>query len=113
MVSHWPWPCVAWPGVAALQDTLYCVGGYDARERALTTVERLPPGATSWEPVAGLNKARGGCGLVALSGKLYAIGGYDGKKAMKSVEMFDPAVGRWVKVSLHCMKPHFQSLFRG
>lgn len=99
--------------MAALQDTLYCVGGYDARERALTTVERLPPGATSWEPVAGLNKARGGCGLVALSGKLYAIGGYDGKKAMKSVEMFDPAVGRWVKVSLHCMKPHFQSLFRG
>ena len=47
----------------------------------------------------GLNKARGGCGLVEYNGCLYAIGGYDGDKALKSVEKFDPKDGKWRMVA--------------
>ena len=76
-------------------DYVYCVGGYDSKDRAVKIVERFHVGEERWEEVKDLNKARGGCGLVAFNGYLYAIGGYDGDKALKSVEKFDPEEGKW------------------
>ena len=84
-----------WPGVAVLGDYIYCVGGYDGRDRAINTVERLSKWGDRWEQVSPMNKVRGGCGLVAFQGRLYAIGGYDGRKKKKSVEVYDPAENRW------------------
>ena len=84
-----------WSGAAVLGDYLYCVGGYDGRDKAVSTVERLHLNGTRWEVVADLNKARGGCGVIAFHNRLYAIGGYDGKKKKKSIEIYDPNENRW------------------
>ena len=88
-----------WPGVAVLGEYIYCVGGYDGKDRAVKVVERFHVRGEQWEVVRGLNKARGGCGLVEYNGCLYAIGGYDGDKALKSVEKFDPKDGKWRMVA--------------
>ena len=45
-----------WPGLAVLGEYLYCVGGYDGRDRAVATVERLHLRGDRWEPVADMNK---------------------------------------------------------
>ena len=45
-----------WPGLAVLWEYLYCVGGYDGRDRAVATVERLHLRGDRWEPVADMNK---------------------------------------------------------
>ena len=71
------------------------MGGYDGRDRAVSTVERLHLYGDRWEPVADMNKIRGGCGVVAYQNRIYAIGGYDGKKKKKSVEVYDPNENRW------------------
>ena len=39
-----------------LGEYLYCVGGYDGRDRAVATVERLHLRGDRWEPVADMNK---------------------------------------------------------
>ena len=39
-----------------LGEYLYCVGGYDGRDRAVATMERLHLGGERWEPVADMNK---------------------------------------------------------
>ena len=88
-----------WPGVAAMGEYIYCVGGYDGNDKAVNLVERFNVREEKWEGVGGLIVARGGCGLVGYNGYLYAVGGYDGDKALKSVEMFDPAEGKWRMVA--------------
>ena len=45
-----------WPGLAVLGEHLYCVGGYDGRDRAVATVERIHLRGDRWEPVADMNK---------------------------------------------------------
>ena len=82
-----------------LGEYLYCVGGYDASDRAVSSVERLHVHGDRWEHVADMNKIRGGCGVVAHNNRIYAIGGYDGRKKKKSVEVFDPNENRWRLIS--------------
>ena len=48
-----------WPGLAVLGEHLYCVGGYDGRDRAVATVERIHLRGDRWEPVADMNKVSG------------------------------------------------------
>merc|ERR1711970_858061 len=62
-----------WPGVATLGEYVYCVGGYDADERAVKVVERYHVREDRWENVPGLSVARGGCGLVAFNGCLLLL----------------------------------------
>ena len=45
-----------WPGLAVVGEHLYCVGGYDGRDRAVATVERIHLRGDRWEPVADMNK---------------------------------------------------------
>ena len=47
-----------WPGLAVLGDYLYCVGGYDGSDRAVSTVERLHIHGDRWEHVADMNKVK-------------------------------------------------------
>jgi hypothetical protein len=59
------------PGVGQLAERIYLVGGAGMRE-AVSSVECWD--GTAWRPVARLNKAREGPGVVGYGGKLYAIG---------------------------------------
>lgn len=43
-----------------------------------------------------LLRKKGNLAACTLNGKIYAIGGGDGSQCFSDVEMFDPALGKWV-----------------
>jgi kelch-like protein 19 len=60
-------------GVAALNQYIYVVGGYDGH-RQLNTVERYDTERDSWDSVSSIRTARSALSLTVLDGKLYAMG---------------------------------------
>lgn len=60
-------------GVAALNQYIYVVGGYDG-QRQLNTVERYDTERDSWNFVSSIRVARSALSLTVLDGKLYAMG---------------------------------------
>jgi kelch-like protein 19 len=60
-------------GVAALNQYIYVVGGYDG-QRQLNTVERYDTERDSWDFVSSIRIARSALSLTVLDGKLYAMG---------------------------------------
>lgn len=60
-------------GVAALNQYIYVVGGYDG-QRQLNTVERYDTERDSWDFVSSIRVARSALSLTVLDGKLYAMG---------------------------------------
>jgi hypothetical protein len=60
-------------GVAALNQYIYVVGGYDG-QRQLDTVERYDTEKDSWDSVSSIRTARSALSLTVLDGKLYAMG---------------------------------------
>jgi hypothetical protein len=62
-------------GVAALNQYIYVVGGYDGH-RQLNTVERYDTEKDSWDSVSSIRTARSALSLTVLDGKLYAMGKY-------------------------------------
>jgi kelch-like protein 19 len=60
-------------GVAALNQYIYVVGGYDG-SRQLNTVERYDTEKDSWDSVASIRIARSALSVTVLDGKLYAMG---------------------------------------
>lgn len=51
----------------------------------LKSAEKYDQLTGAWEPIASLNEARSGVGVVAIGKRMYAIGGYDGKNYLKFV----------------------------
>lgn len=60
-------------GVAALNQYIYVVGGYDG-QRQLNTVERYDTERDSWVFMSSIRVARSALSLTVLDGKLYAMG---------------------------------------
>jgi kelch-like protein 19 len=60
-------------GVAALNQYIYVVGGYDGH-RQLNTVERYDTEKDCWDSVASIRTVRSALSLTVLDGKLYAMG---------------------------------------
>ena len=87
--------------IAALNNCLYAVGGYDSGQW-LNEVERFDPGIGQWTLVAPLNHCRTGIAVTALNGEVYAIGGYDGVKTVDIVEKYNEKSGKWCEVSPLC-----------
>ncbi|PIO63735.1 kelch repeat protein [Teladorsagia circumcincta] len=67
--------------VAALDGSIYVVGGYD-------------PCRNQWASVAPLGTKRFQCSVSVLNGCLYAVGGW----TESSAERFDPRVGKWEQI---------------
>ena len=61
-----------------LRPYLYAVGGYNVRNRRLSSVERYDEEKDEWEAVADMSTARVQAGACVLGGRLYAVGGCDG-----------------------------------
>lgn len=62
----------------------------------LADVWALPPGASAWQPRAGvLGKARGGCPYAVLGGELVCAAGEAGTSAQRAVDAYDPAAETW------------------
>lgn len=60
-------------GVAAMNQFIYVVGGYDGAAQ-LASVERYDTERDCWEEVAPMRAARSALSLAVLDGKLYAMG---------------------------------------
>ncbi|CAG9785222.1 unnamed protein product [Diatraea saccharalis] len=81
-------------GVAALNQYIYVVGGYDGTQQ-LASVERYDTERDVWEHVAPIATARSALSLTVLDNKLYALGGYDGTSFLDIVEVYDKATDTW------------------
>lgn len=60
-------------GVAALNQYIYVVGGYDG-SRQQNSVERYDTEKNVWELVSSIKVARSALSVTVLDGKLYAMG---------------------------------------
>ena len=87
-------PNVGGAAVAALNDCLYTVGGYNG-ETQQNSVERYDPRTDTWTFVGGMRHRRSALGVAIFEGKIFALGGYDGDGFHGSVEVYHPDDDRW------------------
>ena len=76
------------------------MGGVDATDTALSSVECFDPSTGVWSAVAATSTARSSHGVAVVDDKLYAAGGKDAADTiLSSVECFDPSTGQWSAVA--------------
>ena len=75
---------------------IYAIGGADANENALPTVEAYDPLHDHWRAQAPMQTPRSGLAAVTgPDGLIYAIGGSLNGVELSSVEVFDPNTNTW------------------
>jgi hypothetical protein len=90
---------------------LYACGGVNESSTVLSSCERYSWDKGKWESIPSMNKPRHLFGLVSMPHGLYAIGGYDGHECLKTVELFDFGVGKWVTLaSMSCSRFAFSAV---
>jgi len=86
-------------GGAVLGDKYYLVGGLGEDAKIVATASVYDFKNKTWSEIASPMTSRVFCSLAASGGKLYLSGGFariDGHfQAVKEVEVFDPATGKW------------------
>jgi N-acetylneuraminic acid mutarotase len=83
--------------VAAVNGSLYALGGINSANTALRTVQAYSPSTDSWTNKAFLPAARQtGNGAVAINGIIYLPGGHDGTNALtKTLYAYNPSTNSW------------------
>lgn len=81
-------------GVAALNQYIFVVGGFDGT-RQLASVERYDTENNVWTMVAPIKVPRSALSLTVLDEKLYAMGGFDGHNFVSIVEVYDSKLNKW------------------
>lgn len=83
---------------ATVGDRIYVIGGTDSKD-LLNTVYAFSPAANSWTALAPILTGRAFAGSAVVNGHVYVIGGEGnglfGRKALSSVEIFDPIANAW------------------
>lgn len=77
--------------------TLIVAGGLSSLDssRPLGDVWALRLNATTWEPLAPMRRARGGCAYGSIFDHLICAGGEAGTGAVETVETYDPNLDAW------------------
>jgi kelch-like protein 18 len=90
---------VAGGALAADDDTLYLVGGWDgvAMRDEIWSYTPAAAGAPAgtWTLVGRMAAPRAFLGAVVVNGQLYVVGGFDGQRELARVDVLDLATGRW------------------
>ena len=89
-------------GVVSAQGKLFAVGGYNAQDGHLNSVECFDPSTRVWSNIAALSTVRYLLAVAVLGDKLYAIGGLDSqRRRLSSVECLDLSVpnSQWTTVA--------------
>lgn len=85
-------------GAAAIGSTIYVVGGV-SKSGVLAVVEAYDVKSDRWRSVAPLPQGRWGVKAAEAGGKLLVLGGITGmgaaRRAVNSVDVFDPAQNAW------------------
>jgi hypothetical protein len=85
---------------AALNDTIYVMGGAQFGHNALAVVEAYVANQDTWLiNIAPLNYPRTACAAAAFEGKIYIFGGRDHNQLISQVEVYDPATNQWSPIS--------------
>jgi len=92
-------PIARWNHAAVVVGgRIYVVGGFDASNRPLNTVEVYDPATRGWSACANMPTPRGLLAAVDVGGKLFAIGGtWTGPDTLAAVEMYDPETDTWTR----------------
>ncbi|XP_057712925.1 kelch-like protein 10 [Corythoichthys intestinalis] len=100
LVDHMQHPR-AYCGAVFLNDSIYCIGGYDGAEH-YNTVSRFDLNERIWQEVAPMHSRRCYVSVTVLKGCIYAIGGYDGRIRLKTAECYTPETNQWTLIaSMH------------
>uniref|UniRef100_A0A0D9UX50 DCD domain-containing protein n=1 Tax=Leersia perrieri TaxID=77586 RepID=A0A0D9UX50_9ORYZ len=95
----------AYMAVATLKDHVCIFGGWNGIHTLLyNTVECYNKGGNKWIALPRLNRKKGFLAGATLNDRIFAIGGGAGSRSFSEVEMFDPAVGKWM-YSLSMQQP--------
>ncbi len=89
--------------------TVYVLGGFDANDDAVPSMETYDAASDAWTVSANpMTTARGGLGVVCSNGKIYAIGGETGSGKTGDVEIYDITGGSWsTGTSMGTARSHF------
>jgi len=84
------------PGVAAVGDLIYVIGGNTVAGEATDLVQAYNTRTDQWdERRARVLTPRAGLGAAALGTDIYAVGGYAGPRSLATVEVYHTAEDRW------------------
>ncbi|XP_046557768.1 actin-binding protein IPP-like [Haliotis rubra] len=91
--------------VAAIDDYIYAVGGWNENHGSLASVEKYSIENDKWEEVAPMSVRRAGAGVAAVNGQIYAIGGrtytldHSAPATLDLMERYNPETDTWVKLT--------------
>lgn len=75
---------------------LFAVGGRDQQCHILSSAEKYDPNTNTWTPIAPMEHARVGFGLVAVDDNIYALGGSnDMTDPLTSMEVYNVFTNKW------------------
>ena len=74
---------------AAFAGSVYVVGGRDANDCSLSSVECFDTSISCWRRMPALSGPRHSAAAVCVGGYLFVMGGFDGLEALESVESMD------------------------
>ncbi|KAF5189188.1 Development/cell death domain, Galactose oxidase, beta-propeller, partial [Thalictrum thalictroides] len=87
----------SYASAAVLNGLIYSFGGWNGYDNLwYDTVECYSPTSNKWSSCFPLSEMKGCLAGATLNNKLYAVGGGNGKNCFRTVEMFDPVLGRWI-----------------
>ncbi|XP_062552489.1 kelch-like protein 10 [Armigeres subalbatus] len=88
----------AYYGAAVVNNTVYCIGGYDGVEH-FNTCRKFDAVAKVWSDIAPMHHRRCYVSVVELSGIIYAMGGYDGHNRQNTAECYNPRTNQWSMIA--------------
>lgn len=85
---------------AALNDTIYIMGGAQFGHNALNVVEAYVANQDTWLiNIAPLTYPRTAAAAASFEGKIYIFGGRDHSQLVSQVEVYDPTTNQWSMIS--------------
>lgn len=93
-IPHHLNPPRAYHNSVFLNDSVYCLGGFDHEEN-FSSMCRLDLNTCTWHEVAPMHYRRCYVSVTVLDGYIYALGGYDGTSRQKTAERYTPDTNQW------------------
>ncbi|XP_063406700.1 kelch-like protein 2 [Mytilus trossulus] len=86
--------------LVAIEHFIYAFGGrYKDRDQYFDLSERFNTLTNQWTTIKSLNTPRAWPGAAVFDGRIYILGGFDGTNRLRSAEVYDTEVDRWVFLS--------------
>jgi kelch-like protein 10 len=93
----------AYHGTIAINQTLFCIGGFNGTEY-FNTCSKYDLEIRKWKEIAPMHSRRCYVSVAEINGIIYALGGYDGQTRLRTVEKYTPSTNQWTFVA----PMHFQ-----